>query len=89
MSDSQSIVIEKLITTRKLSEMTGIPIGTFENWRVTGEAGPAYVKLGDRDKSGARYKLSDVQAWFASLRRVVPVNQQEVNEAAARHAEGA
>jgi hypothetical protein len=54
------------VNDKELSEMTGLSVKTFRNWRHIGK-GPAYVKL----KRSVLYKLDDVDSYFDN-RRIEP-----------------
>jgi len=57
-------VIERLLTTKEVAEMTGYSEATLRKWRVRGVAnGPPYFKT--NGKSGhVRYRASQIEAWI-------------------------
>ena len=56
-----------LLTTRQAAEFLGLSPRTLECWRLTG-AGPRYVKFAGL-RGAVRYRLEDLEAWFASRTR--------------------
>jgi hypothetical protein len=52
------------LDTKGLSDRTGIPAKTYENWRSL-KKGPPYYKVGAR----VLYDDAEVDAWFAAHRR--------------------
>ncbi len=62
--------MNRLLTTREVSEQIGIPVGTLRYWRMQGR-GPAAYKLGTNGR--VRYAVADVEAFLASCRRVPSV----------------
>lgn len=58
----------KLLNTRQVSTITGIPESTLRYWRCAG-LGPAWVKLGGR----VRYDESDVDAYVKANKRIPSV----------------
>jgi DNA-binding transcriptional MerR regulator len=68
--------MNKLLSTREVSEHLGIPVGTLRYWRMQGR-GPAIFKMGPRGH--VRYAVADVEAFLASCRRV-PSVQANMNE---------
>ncbi|MDV8065534.1 helix-turn-helix domain-containing protein [Rhodococcus sp. IEGM 1366] len=54
--------MEQYLTTKQLSEKTGIPEATFRYWRHVGE-GPESFVLG---KKRVVYKLSKLNEWLAA-----------------------
>jgi len=50
---------DTLLTTRQVSDLTGIAAGTLSNWRAANR-GPKHTRLG----CSVRYRASDVQAWI-------------------------
>jgi predicted site-specific integrase-resolvase len=58
----------KLMTSKQLSEIFGIPEGTLRYWRNVG-LGPVWHKL----EGSIRYALEDVEVYLRSSRRVPSV----------------
>ncbi|MGC0362917.1 putative DNA-binding transcriptional regulator AlpA [Rhodococcus sp. 27YEA15] len=54
--------VEQYLTTKQISEMTGIPVGTLRYWRHRGE-GPESLVLG---RKRVVYKLSKLNEWLAA-----------------------
>jgi hypothetical protein len=54
----------RLVSTRELAEIWGIPESTLRYWR-SAEIGPPYVKLGGRIK----YDLQDVERYVRANKR--------------------
>jgi len=54
----------RLVSTRELAEIWGVPESTLRYWR-SAEIGPAYVKLGGRIK----YDLQDVERYVRANKR--------------------
>lgn len=52
--------MEKHYTTREVSRILGVTLGTLRVWRSTGK-GPSYVKFGDRV---VRYPESKLEEWI-------------------------
>ncbi len=50
----------EIMTTRQVSETTGIPVGTLRFWRHTNQ-GPASFALGRK----VVYRRSELEAWIA------------------------
>jgi predicted DNA-binding transcriptional regulator AlpA len=50
----------EIMTTRQVSETTGIPVGTLRFWRHTNQ-GPASFSLGKK----VVYRRSELEAWIA------------------------
>lgn len=66
MSDIRQRNLEemrRLLDTKELSSMTGVPERTFDQYAYQGR-GPAFSKLGKH----RRYRLEDVEAWINSNR---------------------
>lgn len=63
----------KLLTTREVSALIGVPAGTLQNLRWRGE-GPKYVKVSRRS---VRYRDTDLEQWIS----------EHVQDPARRHAE--
>ena len=57
--------IKHLLDERKAAEFLGLAPMTLRRWRSIGR-GPRYVKLGDTNQSGIRYRVSDLTAWVES-----------------------
>lgn len=55
---------ERPMTTAEVASATGIPAGTLQYWRHTGD-GPAYMKLGRR----VSYNPATVWEWMADKER--------------------
>jgi len=51
--------MKKLLDTLALSDLTGIPKGTFDQWAYLGR-GPVYVRIGRH----RRYRPEDVERWL-------------------------
>jgi hypothetical protein len=68
-----------LLTTKQVSQSTGIAIDTLQNWRSTG-VGPPYVKLGQSSRGHVRYRIEDVVAWQQACERVIPAGWQPIGE---------
>ena len=58
----------RLVSTKELSEMWGMPESTLRYWR-SAEMGPPYVKLGGRIK----YDLADVESYVRANKRTPSV----------------
>jgi DNA-binding transcriptional MerR regulator len=58
----------KLLNTKEVSTITGIPESTLRYWRCAG-LGPAWVKLGGR----VRYDEADVDAYVKANKRIPSV----------------
>ena len=58
----------KLLNTKEVSAITGIPESTLRYWRCAG-LGPSYVKLGGR----IRYDEADVDAYVKVNKRIPSV----------------
>ena len=58
----------KLLSTKQVSEILGMPESTLRYWRCAG-LGPSYVKLGGRIK----YDEADVHAYVKANRQVPSV----------------
>jgi predicted DNA-binding transcriptional regulator AlpA len=54
--------MERLLTTKEVSEITAISVSALEQWRLKG-IGPRFVKIGRM----ARYKLSDIQNYLDNM----------------------
>ena len=71
MSDTESEATEvglpNMLTSKRLSEGTGIPETTLCNWRYLGK-GPRSIKLG----RNVRYLESDVLAWIEEQQQADP-----------------
>lgn len=65
MSTPMTTAYDKLLSTRELSGLIGIPIGTLKQWRSTG-IGPDYFEL---TPGTIRYDLRDVLSYIESKRR--------------------
>ncbi|WP_220463461.1 AlpA family transcriptional regulator [Rhodococcus sp. UFZ-B548] len=52
---------EKYLTTKQVSEMTGLPLGTLRYWRHVGD-GPESMVLG---RKRVVYRLSKLNEWLA------------------------
>ena len=61
-------VCRRLVSTRELSEIWGVPESTLRYWRCA-ETGPPYVKLGGRIK----YDLADVERYVRANKRMPSV----------------
>lgn len=59
----------KLLASRQLSDILGVPEGTLRYWRNVG-LGPVWHKL----EGSIRYALEDVEAYLQSSRRVPSVH---------------
>lgn len=61
---SQQQVIERLLTTKEVAELTGYAEATLRKWRVHGVAdGPPFFKT--KGRSGhVRYRASQIEAWL-------------------------
>lgn len=57
--------MQPLIDTATLSEQTGLPQRTFDQYAYLGKGGPAFIKIGRH----RRYRPEDVEAWLESNRR--------------------
>jgi excisionase family DNA binding protein len=55
-------IVEKLLTTEEVAELTGFKRRTIEEWRRSGK-GPRYVVIEHR----IRYRPADVEAWIDSM----------------------
>ena len=53
--------METLLNENELAELTGLAVGTLQQWRCT-KNGPPYLKLG----RAVRYRASDVLQWLDS-----------------------
>jgi hypothetical protein len=58
----------RLVSTKELAEMWGVPESTLRYWRCA-ELGPPYVKLGGRIK----YDLADVEIYVRANKRMPSV----------------
>jgi len=58
----------RLVSTKELAEMWGVPESTLRYWRCA-EVGPPYVKLGGRIK----YDLADVELYVRANKRMPSV----------------
>ena len=58
----------RLVSTKELAEMWGVPESTLRYWRCA-EVGPPYVKLGGRIK----YDLADVEFYVRANKRMPSV----------------
>ena len=54
--------VERYLTTKQVSETTGLPLGTLRYWRHIGE-GPESMTLG---RKRVVYKLSKLNEWLAA-----------------------
>jgi hypothetical protein len=54
----------KLVSSRVVGDLRGIPEGRLNKWRCTGE-GPPFYKLG----KSVRYDLDEVDIWLEGQRR--------------------
>lgn len=54
----------ELLTTSRVSELTGIPARTFTNYRTRG-GGPRFLRVGRR----VYYRPADIAAWLAEQAR--------------------
>jgi predicted DNA-binding transcriptional regulator AlpA len=61
----------KLLTPKRISELTQVAEGTLENWRGRG-IGPPYYKIGHV----VRYDEAEIMAWLEN-KRVVPKHNCE------------
>ena len=59
------ITDDELLTPKEVAARLRIAVTTLRNWRAD-EAGPAWVKLGTRQRSPVRYRLSGGEAWLAA-----------------------
>jgi hypothetical protein len=60
--------MRRLVSTRELSAIWGVPESTLRYWRCA-ELGPPYVKLGGRIK----YDLADVESYVRANKRMPSV----------------
>jgi DNA-binding transcriptional MerR regulator len=60
----------KLLTTKQVSQMTEVPVGTLRCWRAQGK-GPAFYRL----EGTVRYNLDEVELWLKSNRHIPSVRQ--------------
>lgn len=58
--------MEKLLTTKEVAEMLGVPRRTVDDWRQRG-VGPAFVKVGRH----VRYRPTDLAAYTEAHLRAV------------------
>jgi hypothetical protein len=58
----------QLLTERKVSEITDIPMGTLRRWRCVGD-GPPYIKMGNGPKARVKYDAVDILAYVEAGRR--------------------
>ena len=56
------------VTTKQLSVILSVPIGTLSYWR-TKKRGPRYVKVGRH----VRYDLSDISIWLDHRKKLTNV----------------
>ena len=61
-------ICRRLVSTKELSEIWGVPESTLRYWR-SAETGPPYVKLGGRIK----YDLADVERYVRANKRMPSV----------------
>ena len=61
-------LFRRLVSTKELSEIWGVPESTLRYWRCA-EMGPPYVKLGGRIK----YDLADVEHYVRANKRMPSV----------------
>ena len=54
----------RLLNTREASEYLGISDRTLERWRLAGQNGPPFIKLGHL----CRYAVADLDRWVAAGR---------------------
>lgn len=60
---------ERLISDLHVEQIYGIPRGTLRKWRIRGNVGPRWRKLGGPiGKRGAmvRYRVEDIEEWLRS-----------------------
>lgn len=57
--------MQKLLSTKEVSELTGLSTSTLEKRRLSGEK-PRFIKLGARRVG---YVLADIEAWIDEQRR--------------------
>lgn len=55
----------RLLSTREVSELTGLAVSTLEKRRLAGEK-PRFIKLGPRRVG---YDPADIEAWIEEQRR--------------------
>ena len=55
--------IERLLTTRDASDLSGLSIAWFERKRWE-KAGPPWIRVGGPSGRAIRYRKSDLLAWF-------------------------
>ena len=55
--------VEQYLTTKQVSERTGIPVGTLRFWRYRGIDGPLSHTLG---RKRVVYPLSSLNEWLAT-----------------------
>ncbi len=72
-SNSQSTAVT-LLNQKQVAELLQMAESTLEDWRVKGE-GPPFTKLGFARNAPIRYKLTDIEAWVATLPRITPISQ--------------
>lgn len=56
----QDFITDPLLTTSEVSKITGLAVGTLENWRCNGTQSLTFVKLGHK----VRYRSSAVKAFI-------------------------
>ncbi len=66
--DERRRTSRRLVSTKELSEIWGVPESTLRYWRCA-ETGPPYVKLGGRIK----YDLTDVEDYVRANKRMPSV----------------
>lgn len=61
-------VLDGMLTPEQLAKRWKMSPGTLKNWRAK-KKGPPFVPLGDGPRPRVLYKLVDVEAWEAELRK--------------------
>jgi predicted DNA-binding transcriptional regulator AlpA len=52
--------LERFLNERETSQVLGLSMKTLQRWRLQGDIGPAYRKLG----KAVRYSESDIREWL-------------------------
>ncbi len=68
---------ERLLTTREAAALTGMSIYWFRKKRFERKDGPEFIKFGDSNQGGVRYKESSLMAWFDSKTRKPEAQDKE------------
>jgi len=63
-----------LLSQRDAARLLGLSTRTLERWRVSGQVGLRYVKLGN----SVRYRLEDIERCVAA--RVVASTSENIND---------